>query len=56
MEERKQAIDSMEKQDRENYWLGSSCDKDAKNPYSDISEIRKHQAWSAGHFDKWGRV
>ncbi|AHK11707.1 hypothetical protein S141_61 [Shewanella sp. phage 1/41] len=52
----RQAIDAMEKQDRENYLLGNGCNKHAENPHNDITEIRKHQAWSAGHFDKWGRV
>ena len=29
---------------------------DAKNPYSAKSQAMEFHAWSAGHFDKWGRV
>lgn len=26
------------------------------NPYTNASQKVKFHAWSAGHFDKWGRV
>lgn len=36
--------------------LGSEAKKLASNPYSKQSQIIQFHAWSAGHFDKWGRV
>ena len=47
---------ALEKQDRDNYELGQQSQKYDKNPYCERSQIRKFAAWSAGHFDKWGRV
>lgn len=38
------------------YNQGSGAKKLANNPYSYTSEIQKHCLWSAGHFDRWGRV
>lgn len=48
--------ESMVKQVRDNYKLGFESEVNAKNPYDSGARIRKRQAWSAGHFDKWGRV
>lgn len=49
-------FDAMSSPDRINYILGMDAALSDKNPFNEHSEIRKHQAWSAGHFDKWGRV
>jgi len=35
---------------------GDKADRLAVNPYRRSYDIHKKQAWSAGHFDKWGRV
>lgn len=35
---------------------GGEADKLASNPYSKQTEAVQYHAWSAGHFDKWGRV
>lgn len=35
---------------------GSEAERLAVNPYSTASQKIKFHAWSAGHFDKWGRV
>lgn len=47
--------EALSKQDRDNYIKGFNSDKRDKNPY-DESDLRNYQAWSAGHFDKHGRV
>jgi len=36
--------------------MGRQAAKDAINPYSPKSNPKRFHAWSAGHFDKWGRV
>jgi len=51
-----QVLQAMDKQDRDNYQLGFNADVNTKNPYDCAVHIRMAQAWSAGHFDKWGRV
>jgi hypothetical protein len=48
--------EAMEKQDRDNYEKGQLSKKHNKNPYCERSQIRQFAAWSAGHFDNWGRV
>ena len=49
-------LDAMSKQDREIYLIASNCSQEEINPFNPITEIRNHQAWSAGHLDRWGRV
>jgi hypothetical protein len=49
-------LEAMEKQDRDNYEKGQLSKKHNKNPYCERSHIRQFAAWSAGHFDEWGRV
>lgn len=35
---------------------GSEAARLALNPYSNNTQKVHYHAWSAGHFDKWGRV
>lgn len=35
---------------------GAMADVNAINPYVHASERVQFHAWSAGHFDRWGRV
>ena len=35
---------------------GVMADANAINPYTHASERIQFHAWSAGHFDRWGRV
>ena len=35
---------------------GSRAEKHEVNPYSAKGSPKRFHAWSAGHFDKWGRV
>lgn len=35
---------------------GGKAERLATSPYSRSHDLAKKQAWSAGHFDKWGRV
>lgn len=43
------------------YNAGYNADRDCKNPHEKVRahvhrDEHKIQLWSAGHFDKWGRV
>ena len=51
-----QLHESMSKQDIDNYHVGFNADITESNPHDENADIRNYQGWSAGHFDRHGRV